>query len=260
MRTLLFVPGNRPDRFAKAAASGADAVLCDLEDAVAPDAKSAARDAVVGWVRSEPAVVRVNAADTPWHAADLAALRGLPGVLAVVLPKASPDAVAATASALGEVPVWALIETARGIRDADAIASVAARLVFGNVDFGLDAAVTATGPDERELLYARSRLVIASRAADLPAPLDGVTTDLDDPAAAATAARLSRNLGFGGKLCLHPKQVAAVREAFAPSAEELAWARSVVEAAGSSEGAAVRVDGQMIDRPRLELARRLLAE
>jgi citrate lyase beta subunit len=261
-RSLLFVPGNRPDRFAKAAASGADVVLCDLEDAVSPDGKSDARAAVADWVAEHPAVVRINAADTPWYDDDLAALAEARSLLGVVLPKADVSAVRATVPRLPTgVGLLALVETARGVRDADALAEIPGvrRLLFGHLDFGLDAGITPTGDDEPELAYARSRLVIASRAAGLAAPVDGVCTDLDDPDRITDSARRARNAGFGGKFCLHPKQVTAVNAAFSPTERELGWARRVMDVAAGSGGAAVRMDGEMIDKPRLELARRLLA-
>jgi citrate lyase beta subunit len=263
-RSLLFVPGNRPDRFAKAAAGGADLVLCDLEDAVAPEDKAGARREVVAWAEWNSAAVRINAADTPWYEEDLAALSGVAGLRAVVLPKSDDvDALRSTVEQLEDgIELYALVESAKGVRDADRLAEVpgVTRLVFGNVDFGLDAGVTVTDAGERELLYARSRLVIASRAAGLAAPVDGVTTTLDDADRTRAAARRARDLGFGGKLCLHPKQVEPVNTAFSPDENELRWARRVLEAAGSTAGAAVRVDGQMIDKPRLELARRLLRQ
>ncbi|MEC3980714.1 HpcH/HpaI aldolase/citrate lyase family protein [Amycolatopsis sp. H20-H5] len=257
-RSLLFVPGNRPDRFAKAATAGADLVLCDLEDAVAPADKDAARAAVAAFVREQGAAVRVNAVGTPWHERDLAALAGAAGLRAIVLPKSEVETATAIAAVVG-VELYALVESARGVRDADRLAEVpgVTRLLFGNLDFGLDAGVSPSDATERELLYARSRLVIASRAAGLVAPVDGVCTDLDDAGLVRDSAGRARALGFGGKLCLHPRQVAAVNEAFAPTEKELDWARRVLEAAGES-GAAVRVAGEMIDAPRLALARRLL--
>ncbi|MEU5271566.1 HpcH/HpaI aldolase/citrate lyase family protein [Streptomyces hygroscopicus] len=261
-RTLLFVPGDRPERFTKAAASGADGVLVDLEDAVAPGAKSVAREAAVRWLGTHDGFVRINAADTPWHAADLAALTAARRLRGVVLPKSSTaDGVAEVLRRLpAGVPVLALVESALGVREAAAIAQVpgVARLLFGSVDLALDMDLVPSGPDEPELLWARSALVVASRAAGLPAPLDGVYTQLDDEAGLAAAARRSRGLGFGGRLCVHPRQVGVVHRAWLPTDAELEWARRVVRAAGDRDGAAVRVDGQMIDRPRLRRARSLL--
>jgi citrate lyase subunit beta/citryl-CoA lyase len=262
-RSLLFVPGDRPERFDKAVAGGADLVLCDLEDAVAPPNKDQARAAVAGFLGHHPAAVRINGVDSPWHEDDLDAVIAAAGLRAVVLPKADSLAAlrATTARLPAGVALYALLESARGVRDADQIAEMpgVGRLLFGNIDFGLDAGVTAEDPLESELLYARSRIVVASRAAGLPPPVDGVTTDLYDPVVTRDAARRARNLGFGGKLCLHPKQVSVVNTAFSPDAEELRWARRVLEATADSGGAAIRVDGEMIDAPRVELARRLLA-
>ena len=260
-RTYLFVPGDRPDRFAKAAGSGADEVLLDLEDAVAPGGKAGARDTVADWLRERPAVVRVNAAGTQWHEADLEALRGLPGLRGVVLPKALPEAVRSSRGLLdGTVPLYPLIESARGVRDAaeTATAEGVATLMFGNLDFALDAGLTVGSDDERELLHARSAVVIAARAAGLPGPIDGVYPEIDDDAGLRAATLRGRDLGFPAKLCVHPRQVAVVHEALRPGDEELAWARRVLEVASDSEGRAVRVDGQMIDAPRLALARSLL--
>ncbi|SFP38477.1 citrate lyase subunit beta / citryl-CoA lyase [Amycolatopsis arida] len=272
-RSLLVVPGDRPERFAKAAASGADVVLCDLEDAVAPANRDAARAVVADWVARHPAAVRINAAP-PERDADLAALAGANGLLAVVLPKAEdPAELRAVAARLPPtVSLHAMVETARGIRDVDALAEAGPRrLVFGTVDFGLDAGILPADAEERELLYARSRLVIASRAAGLAPPVDGVSErasellntvalDLDDSAAAGAAARRARHLGFGGKLCPHPRQVGPVNAAFRPTERELRWARRVLDAAAGAGagGGGVRVDGELIDRPRLTLARRLL--
>ena len=178
MSAWLFVPGDRPERFAKAAASGADAVICDLEDAVAPANKPSARSAVAGWLREHRAYVRVNAAGTPWHERDVATLAGLPGLIGVMLPKAETPA---EIRALGGVPVVPLVETAAGVENVAALATAPGvqRLAFGSIDFALDC-----GMDELDetLLYARSRLVLASRAARIEPPLDGVTAKLDDPA------------------------------------------------------------------------------
>jgi citrate lyase subunit beta/citryl-CoA lyase len=258
-RSYLFVPGDRPERIGKARASGADAVVVDLEDAVAPASKVAARDAVAGALdAAAPVVLRVNGADTAWFADD-ARLAAHPGVAVVMLPKAATaEAVAALRSASGGKPVLALIESAAGMANVAALAATAgvARLVFGSIDFQLDLDIA---DDDLALLAFRSQLVLASRVANLPAPVDGVTAAFDDAARIEAEARRARSLGFGAKLCIHPKQVAIVNGAFSPSTAELAWAQRVVDAATAADGAAVAVDGKMVDAPVLARARRLLA-
>lgn len=258
-RSYLFVPGDRPERIAKALASGADAVIVDLEDAVAPANKSAAHDAVAGALEAtQPIVLRINGADTAWFAAD-ARLAAHPAVAAVMLPKAAaPEAVAELRAASGGKPVLALVESAAGMANMAALAATpgVARLVFGSIDFQLDLDIA---DDDLALLAFRSQLVLASRVANLPAPVDGVTTALDDVARIELEARRARSLGFGAKLCIHPRQVAIVNSAFSPAAAELAWAERVVDAAAAAGGAAVAVDGRMVDAPVLARARRLLA-
>ncbi|WAP54564.1 HpcH/HpaI aldolase/citrate lyase family protein [Streptomyces sp. S465] len=266
-RSVLFVPGSRPDRFAKATASGADLVVIDLEDAVGPGGKAEARATVFGWPDLAGVAVRINAAGTDWHEADLAAVLAAhaagSGPAAVMLPKADAAATAATAAAL---PVGSallpLVESARGVRDADRIAESdrVVRLVFGSVDYAHDIAATPHPPAEDELLYARSVLVNSSRAAGLAAPVDGVTLALDDVETAEREARRSRDVGFGGKLCLHPRQLPGVHRAFLPTEAEVAWARRAAEAAQRSDGGAIRLDGEIMDKPRLDLALRILAQ
>jgi citrate lyase subunit beta/citryl-CoA lyase len=257
-RSCLFVPADRVERIAKARASGADAVIVDLEDAVAPAAKTAARDALAGTPLAHPVGLRINGRDTPWFDDD-ARLAALPGVAAVMLPKAcAADDIAAVRAASGGKPVLALIETARGLHAAAALALTegVSRLVFGSIDFQLDLDID---DDDEALRAFRSQLVLISRVAGLPAPIDGVTVDIDDIDRVAADARRARAFGFGGKLCIHPKQVGAVNEAFSPSAHQVAWARRVVELSHVSNGAAVAVDGKMVDTPVLARARRLLA-
>lgn len=258
--TWLFVPGSRPDRFAKAAASGADEVICDLEDAVAPGEKEQARADVVAWLRGGgSAWVRLNAVGTRWHDDDVAALAECAGLRGLVVPKAeSPSALAALAA---EVPgpdrLVALVESAIGVLRAADLAACpgVGRLAFGSIDFALD--VDATEDDD-SLLLARSTLVLASRAGGRAAPLDGVTTALDDPEALAADARRARRLGFGGKLCVSPRQVPVVAAQFRPSDLEVDWARRVVAAADGGTGV-VATAGEMVDRPVLERAQRILA-
>ena len=257
-RSYLFVPADRSDRFAKAIASGADTVIVDLEDAVAPASKVAARDGLTGHLAEQAGVVlRINGRDTPWFDDDARAAAH-PAFVAVMCPKtSSADDIAALRSRCGDKPVLALVETASGMAASGAIAAApgVARLVFGSIDFQLDTDIE----DDDALRPFRAQLVLASRVAGLPAPVDGVTAAIDDQAALAGDARRARASGFGGKLCIHPAQVAAVNAAFAPSPEQLAWARRVVAASQASQGAAVAVDGRMVDAPVFARACRLLA-
>ena len=255
--TWLFVPGNRPDRFKPAADSGADAIIIDLEDAVAPADKPAARRCALDYLSSRPAYVRVNGTNTEFFAADLDALAhaGEP-LRGVMLPKSErSDQFTALDELLpaGAVAV-ALIETPGGILGAPELATAprVSRLAFGSADFQLD---TEIEDEHRGLLVARSLLVLASRAAGLAGPIDGITTSLDDPERVTRDAEDGRQLGFAGKLCIHPRQIRPSARGFAPSAAEYSWARHVIDAAAASQGAAVRVDGEMIDRPRLMRAR-----
>ncbi|MFF5140096.1 HpcH/HpaI aldolase/citrate lyase family protein [Streptomyces sp. NPDC013157] len=254
--SLLFVPGHRPDRFDKAASSGADLVIIDLEDAVAPEDKDRARDNAVAWLAlGNRAVVRINPTGTPWSESDLAvaADHGCP----VMVPKAEDPTVlmelaARTAGRCALVP---LIETARGIGRAYELCATpgVVRAAFGNVD--LAAQLGVAHDDHAALTYARSSLVLSSAAAGVSPPIDGVTTAVRDREALGSDIAHARGLGFTGKLCVHPYQLPYVNDGFAPTAEELRWARAVVHAGDS----VTTVDGQMVDRPVLERARRLLA-
>ena len=259
-RSLLFVPANRPERYAKALASGADAIIVDLEDAVAPADKGAARDALSDWLVTSPpnasVVVRINAIQSPWFEDDCRLLES-PRIAAVMLPKAECADDVQVLSRFNK-PVIALIETALGYANGQAIASAPStdRLAFGSIDFQLDMGITG---ETLELLLFRSGLVLASKLAGLAAPLDGVCTALDDEAAIRLESLAAKRLGFGGKMCIHPKQIAAVNAAFSPSEQELAWATRVMQAAQSANGAAVAVDGKMVDKPVLLRAQALLA-
>jgi citrate lyase subunit beta / citryl-CoA lyase len=259
-RSLLFVPGHRADRFDKALAAGASAVIIDLEDAVAPSDKDAARAALAAWLRPGHAViVRINSADTPWFELDLQ-LCGAPGVAGVMLPKAeSPDTLAAVraAGARGLLP---LVESAAGMANLDAIARASGvwRLAFGSIDLQVDLGLKDATEDE--LLPFRLQLVLASRLAGIGAPVDGVSTAIDDADRLQQDVARARRLGFAGKLCIHPKQVAPVNAGMAPSAAERAWAQRVLAAAAASGGAAVAVDGKMVDKPVLLRAEAILRE
>jgi len=264
-RSFLFVPGNRPERFAKALASGADAVIVDLEDAVPLDAKDVARAALLSaWAAFDAGqrarlLVRVNPAGTPWHEADLAALANLPGLGALMLPKAeNPEQVEHAFMASG-VPVLPLIESAEGVGQMDSIARAQGvlRLGLGHIDLQADLGMRC-GPDEAELAPIRLAMVVASRRAHLPAPVDGVTTATTDAQVLAQDAQRSRRFGLGAKLCIHPAQVAGVHQALAPTEAECAWAQRVLAAESAAGGGAFSVDGKMVDPPVLLLARHIL--
>ena len=258
-RSFLFVPGNRPERFAKACAAGAHAVIVDLEDAVAPDEKIAARAALAAWITpATPVLVRINSADSAWFDDDLALCR-LPGVAGIVLPKAERTQDLAALCEAGAATIFPLIETARGFWAMHALAGAprVQRLLFGTIDFCLDMGLQES---DEALRFFRSQMVLVSRVASIAAPVDGVTTAIDDPELVAGDTLRSRGLGFGGKLCIHPKQVAPVNDAFLPTEPERVWARRVVEAAAAAHGAAVAVDGKMVDRPVLLRAQQILAE
>ncbi|MFJ9390854.1 HpcH/HpaI aldolase/citrate lyase family protein [Nocardioides sp. NPDC101246] len=258
-RSLLFVPGDRPERFTKAAASGADVVVLDLEDAVAPAAKEAALTHVLAWLaEGNRAAVRINGVGTPTHDSEVAALAGTGA--AVMLPKSdSAAAVTDTVTRLAGEPVIALVETAVGVRDADAIAAVegVARLALGTVDLAAELGVDHAS--YAAMAYSRGRLVVASAAAGLPGPIDGVTVRLDDPAQLDADLAVSGELGLAAKLCIHPRQVETVNAAFSPTEEEIAWARRIVEAMTAGGGGVVVVDGAMVDAPVLARARRILS-
>jgi len=254
IRAPLFVPANRPERFAKAAASATDAVILDLEDAVPQDAKEAARAALAADFTDLPVFVRINARGTPWHDADVAAVAGLP-VAAVILPKAEDAATCSAVAAATGKPVIALIESGRGLAQARAIAAAKGveRLAFGSIDFCADLGCEHL---REVLLPARSELVLASRLAGIAGPIDGVTVQLDDLSVTRDDATHARAMGMTGKLCIHPRQVAEVRNSFAPTQAQIDWARRVL---ASGDGA-ISVDGAMVDEPVRIRARAILAQ
>jgi citrate lyase subunit beta/citryl-CoA lyase len=263
-RSYLFVPATDPRRVDKALASDAHAVIVDLEDAVAEAAKDGARRLVAERLRVPrdrgAQLVRINGLDTGHARADLAALGGL-ALDAIVVPKAEPAPLRALAAGAGP-PVIALVETARGLRAAFETASLArvAALMLGVVDLAAELGATP-GPDGRELLHARSALVVDSVAAGLGGPIDGPCTAIGDEAALRAETAAAKALGFAAKACIHPAQLAIVHELLEPSEEDRAWARRVVAAAGEAAAAgrgAVAVDGQMVDAPVLARARRIL--
>jgi citrate lyase subunit beta/citryl-CoA lyase len=262
LRSALFVPGDVPERHQRAFDAGADAVILDLEDAVAPTAKDAARQALTESAAERGvgslALVRVNSPHTALGREDLAALPRM-GADGIVVPKADPEALDIAAE-LG-LPLVALIETAGGVLGAAGIAAhpAVATVMLGPVDLGVELGVSEA-PDGDELIAARSQIVIAAAAAGKRGPLDGPCLVPRDELALAQETARARRLGFSGKACIHPAQVAAVNRAFSPTREELAWARAVLDAFdGEAEGAAVLLDGEMIDEPVARRARQILA-
>nr|WP_274709036.1 CoA ester lyase [Variovorax sp. S12S4] len=270
-RTFLFVPADRPERHARALASGAGGVIVDLEDAVAPDRKSEARAqlrasfSALSVAQQQRLLVRINACGTPWHGSDLAEVSELAaqGLIAgVMLPKAERATdLQRLSAALGlKSLIVPLIESAAGLEAARELAAApqVLRLAFGNLDFQADLGL-ACDTDEAELVPVRLALVLASRRAGLAAPIDGVTPDWRNAARLAADAARARRGGFGAKLCIHPDQVAPVHAALGPSADELAWARRVLDATQAAGGGVVSLDGRMVDAPVVRLAERLLA-
>ncbi|MCU9953509.1 CoA ester lyase [Burkholderia sp. BKH01] len=259
-QSYLFVPGNRPERFASALASGADAVIIDLEDAVEPATKVDARETVKAWVsRDRPVLVRINGRGTPWFDED-AKLVALDGIAGVVIPKTESldEIVEVVSAARRKVPVFPLIETARGMWSAMEIAKApyVKRLMFGTLDF---IAEMGTDDDHEALNPYRAQLALISRVAGIEPPVDGVTPDIHDTDRLVADTRNGKRHGFGAKLCIHPAQIAAVHACYSPSARDVEWAMRVVDAVSRADGAATTVDGKMVDRPVLLRAQQVLA-
>jgi citrate lyase subunit beta/citryl-CoA lyase len=270
LRSFLFAPASHRGRAERAISSTAHAAILDLEDAVAGREKPQAREIAESLLSPRrgsqkaagPArLLRINAADTPFFADDLALLERV-DIDALVLPKAGVEALERLPDP--PPPVYALIESAAGLREAFALASspCVAGLMLGAVDLAADMGL-GRRPDGIELLFARSQLVRDSRAAGALPPVDGVWTQLDDPAGLMREATLARALGLRGKLCIHPRQLDAVHAAFAPDEQEQAWAQRVLQAynrALSNREGAVSMDGELVDLAVVERARRLLGE
>ncbi len=272
--TFLFVPGNRPERVPKALASGAGAVIVDLEDAVAASDKALAREqlaqAFAALTSTERArlMIRINPAGTPWHEADLALLARLcgQGLAGVAIPKAeSAEQIARVAAACTRTgsgqpcALIPLVESAAGLAALDVLARSpqVLRLALGHLDLQADLGMRCD-VDEAELIPVRFALVAASRSAGLAAPIDGVTTALADIQRLQADAARSRRGGFGAKLCIHPAQVAPVNAAFTPSAAELEWAQRVLAACQAAGGGVVSLDGRMVDGPVIRMAQQTL--
>jgi citrate lyase subunit beta/citryl-CoA lyase len=269
-RSVLFSPGDRPELMRKAPSTGADAVVFDLEDAVAPDRTASARESVrevLGELAESgdgscPEVcVRVSPPGRG-AAADLDVVLDGPGPDALVLPKAETagdvtDLADLAAEGGADLPVLALVETAAGVLGAESVAAAGPTdaLVFGAEDLAADLGATRT-EEGTEVLYAREHVVLAASAAGVDA-VDTVHTDFEDEAGLRESTAFARDLGYDGKLAIHPAQVGPINEAFTPDSERVAWARRVLAARAETDAAVFAVDGEMIDAPLLARAERV---
>ena len=265
IRSALFVPGSRPERFAKALAAGADAVIVDFEDAVEEPLKRQARDHLAAFLNGNPQAsvwVRVNAPTHAEHAEDLVFCQRHAGVAGVLLPKVESAAHVAVVWQTGK-PVMPIIESAKGLLALEQIAHAQGvqRLSFGGLDLALDLNLNSgTDAAHRFLDQARMSVQLHSRGADLLPPLDGVHPAIGDPQGLHRAIRHAYDMGYGGALCIHPAQVPVIHAALAPTADDLNWAQKVIDASVAAGGAgAFQLDGQMVDAPVLLRAQRLLA-
>ena len=263
---FLFVPGTRPDRFLKALDSGADTVVLDLEDAVAEEEKVNARNAIrAAWPsfteeQKQRLAIRSNSPGSKFYSADLILAQDL-SVTCLVIPKSeSLDQMNGAAAILPDTAIVPMIESAIGLSKINEIANSnqVLRLALGNLDLQADLGMVCD-QEETQLQTARFQIVLASRLARIAPPIDGVTTSTDDVGRITDDAQRAKSMGFGGKLCIHPKQVPIVKATFMPTADEITWANRVIEADTASKGATVQLDGRMIDRPAVLLARRTLA-
>jgi citrate lyase beta subunit len=254
-RSLLFLPASNPRAIEKARTLPADFVILDLEDAVRPEDKDAARDAAVKAVDSDwpmPVAIRVNGVGTPWHSLDLDALAGSKAGLAVVPRAISAHLVHGVAEAIGK-PVLAMIETAAGVLAAAEIASETAGLIAGTNDLRSDLRLpldATRDPIDASL----QMIVLAARAAGV-AVFDGVFNQLDDPEGLAAECREGRMLGFDGKSLIHPNQIDICNRLFGPTDAEIDRAERLVAA---FKGGAERFDDEMIERMHVEAAQRVL--
>lgn len=274
LRSILFVPGDRPDRYEKALAAGADAVCIDLEDAVAPERKGEAREAAARFLTERPAaptqregsesytavpiIVRVNDRNNREGERDAVALAGCAPPNGFMIPKVRTAAdVQGAARQLPNAALLPLIETAQGLEHAGDIAAASsnvAALVFGGFDLAIE---LGAEPRWEALLHARSRVVHAAALGGVAA-IDMPSRDFSEASRLREEATRARRLGFTGKVAIHPAQIPVIHEVFTPSADEVRRARAVLEADRAAGGSAVALAGTMVDRPVVEAARRIL--
>lgn len=255
----LFAPASKPKLIAKAWASGATSVIIDLEDAVAPADKITARENVIIAMGNKPDVptfLRVNASGTKWFEEDVTLLSDL-NFDGVLLPKTeSVEDLKKLQSALNSNQIIiGLIESAKGLVRVNELAHHCNRLAFGSIDYSADLDIEHT---QNALLHARSSIVLASKAAQISAPLDGVTTTTKDEAIIKSEAAHSCELGFKGKLLIHPSQIKPTNSGFMPTHEDVSWAQRILDL-GDDKGA-VALDGAMVDAPVIKRAINILAK
>ncbi|MET8943490.1 CoA ester lyase [Streptomyces sp. NPDC004542] len=259
--TWLYAPGDRPHVVTKALSSGADVVVVDLEDAVAPDRKAYARAAtaeLLSGPQPVPVHVRVNALDGPWAAQDVRAVAGLDGVAGLRLPKVTSAQDVAGVAERTALPLFALLESALGIERAYAVAAAHPSLrgiALGESDLRADLGVR----DDMGLDWCRSRVVVAARAAGLPPPPQSVHPDIRDLEGLSASCAHGRALGFLGRAAIHPRQLPVIQRAYLPTPAELEQAETIVKAAMTDLGAQALPDGRFVDAAVVAAARRTLS-
>lgn len=273
-RSWLFVPCNSERRLKKAESLDADIIIYDLEDAVALEEKEKARMACVKALADSDknVVVRVNSMDTPYFNEDVRALfqNRFPALKGIMLPKAADaeqikemeslmERYEQQTGAKGELEIIPLIESALGLHNSFEIAKASTRirrLAFGAVDYALDVNVKISN-DGKELLYARSQLVNSSRAAGIGSPVDTVYVDFNNKEGMAAESKKAHHIGFGGKLVIHPGQIAIVNAEFSPSQQEIQESAEILEAVERMGGSAFQLNGKMVDEPIIKKARKI---
>ena len=258
-RSYLFVPANRVERFENALNTDADAVIIDLEDAVPVELKQSSRDALAAWLQNHPehqVMIRVNSSQTEWFLADIE-LAKFPNVSAIVLPKTESSAEIEAVLQIREVGIFPLIETPLGLANVRQIACAkqVIALMFGTIDFQLEMNMNG---GYLELLSFRNEIVLASQLAKIQAPVDGVTVDFKDEDLIQLETQQAKNLGFSGKLCIHPNQVNHVNQTFNPSSQEITWANQIMQAVEDAKGQAISLNGKMIDLPVILQAQKII--
>ena len=258
-RSFLFVPANRVDRFSKALDIGSDAVIIDLEDSVPVDLKEEARQLLIDWLETHPeqnVLVRINSRQTPWFIDDISVAK-YPNVSAIVLPKTESITDIEAITNIKTINIYPLIETPIGFSEVRTIATAfhVQALMFGSIDFQFEMGMNG---GYNELLYFRNEIVLASKLAGINAPIDGVTVDIKNDELLTLEASQANNLGFSGKLCIHPLQVNIVNQVFTSSREEIDWAQRVLKATAEAKGQAISLDGKMIDLPVIRKAEQIL--